>query len=654
MSNPILDAFYSLGRNLNKARGKSADVETTEGAISEKFPELKLEMENADILELTKKWKKKWDESTIFSISSKQGDDNEDYWAGRQFDRPKLDKTRPLFDNVLFESLETYLPQTTRRNPDPMVILSRSEKQTPENLAYASNLQKELGEIADEIVLRLKLKKAARHWAIYLVGALKLGWDMNKDIPTLKVIRPRKLILDPDATVDEDGYTGGYIGEHRNLPAGTLTDMLKNIDGEPDSEKEILESAKDADGNPALGTDIGFIEWWTDEYMCWTMGNHVLLKKKNMHWNYTTQEEAPYDAQGQPQVDAEGKPLMQDVQGINHLPVPKKPYLLLSVFNLGKQPVDDTSFFSQNLSSQDLVNKRLKQIDKNADSMNGGMVVSLERSGLTQQQSKGVTEALRRGGTVVIPAGSVQDAIMRMSAPALPPDIYLQLQDTRSRMRDIFGTRGSTPAGLETERTVRGKLQNRVLDTDRIGGGFSEYLEQLADGVYNWFVQLLYVYDERYIGKPKPKVRISVKEGSLLPKDSTTLANQAVDLANSGKMALVDLYKALDYPNPEETAANVWLEANAPEVLFANDPRVQQVIAQKKSAAKPPSESINFKDLPPEGQAQMAKQAGLELHPEALAAYNESKAKADSEKALEMETAKRSIPTPAVPAMMGQ
>src|SRR3990167_6064125 len=651
----ILDAFYSLGKNLNKARGKSAEVETEQGVVSEKFPELKLDTDNIELLKLTSKWQKTWIESDVYKKWLIKIDYNEDYWKGKQHDQPKADKNRPLVDNVIFESLETYLPQVTRRNPDPMVTLRRTEKQTPENLAYAQELQKELAEIADEVVLRLKLKKGARHWAIYLLGALKPGWDLNKDIPTVKVVRAKKLILDPDATIDEDGYTGEYIGEHRKLPASDILSMLEAIGGEDEGIKKIKELAM-KDNQPALATEIGFIEWWTDQYICWTLADDkVLMKKKNPHWNYddTTKEEAPYDEQGNPQLDEQGQPLMVDntAVGVNHFSVPRKPYVLLSVFNLGKQPVDETSLIGQNLASQDLVNKRLKQIDKNADSMNGGMVVSLERSGLTQPQAKGVTEALRRGGTVTIPAGAVTDAIARMSAPALPADIYLQLQDTRTRMRDIFGTRGSSPAGLATEDTVRGKLQNRALDTDRIGGGFSEYLEQMADSVYNWFVQLLYVYDDRYANTPKPKVRVSVKEGSLLPKDSMTLANQAIELAGQNRMALIDLYKALDYPNPEETAANVWLEVNAPEILFANDQRIQQVVEARKnaSAAKPPSESINFKDLPPEGQAQMAEQAGLKLHPEALAAFHENKAKEEAAKEVATEAGKRSIPLPAIP-----
>src|SRR3990167_9271126 len=196
----ILDAFYSLGGKINKVRGKSGDTETDEGVVSEKFPELTLEMDNEKLAKLTRQWEKKWIESEVYSVWDQACKENEDYWKGKQFDHPKGDKSRALMDNVIFESLETYLPQVTRRNPDPMIQLARSVEQTAENRQYAIELQKELGEIADEIVLRLKLKKTARHWAIYLLGALKPGWDMDKDIPTVKVICAKKLILDPEAT----------------------------------------------------------------------------------------------------------------------------------------------------------------------------------------------------------------------------------------------------------------------------------------------------------------------------------------------------------------------------------------------------------------------------------------------------------------------
>jgi len=626
--NTILDAFYSLGQRVNKRGGKS-NGETDQGVVSDKLPELKLEMNNEDISKLTTAWLKKWDESEVKNNWIKKTEENEKYWLGNHFNRPEIDTTRAIMDNAIFEALETYLPRITRRNPEPMVQLAEeieNQEGYTEKEKYSKQLQKKLGELSDELKIRLKLKKAGRHWAIYLLGVAKMGWDLDRDIPTLKITRAKKLILDPDSTVDEDGYTGKYIGEYRKMEVGQLKNLLKNIGGEEGYEKTIDDMVK----KDEMGTDIQFIEWWTQEYMCWTLGKEVLLKKKNPHWNYDTEK------QGESVVDDYGNEIsgeMQQVKGFNHLPVPAIPYIFLSIFNLGKQPVDDTSLIGQNLANQDRINKRGKQIDKAADSMNGGIVVSLSRSGLSKDQAKGVTKVLRDGGTVAIPDGSPDDAIKRMISPGLPADVYNDLLDTRRRLSDIFGTTGSTASGISNEKTVRGKYTIQNLDTDRIGGGVSEYLEQFADDVYNWMVQLLYVYDDEYSQIPnKPKITISVKEGSLLPKDSTTVANQAIELSAAGKMSVVDLYKRLDYPNPEELAANVWLEANAPELLYVKDERVMQAIQARQEAMnqaeeKSPSMSINLKDLAPDERAQLLAKVNIESDPEAIAAYQEAKGK---------------------------
>lgn len=691
MSDEILDAYYSLGKDINKAKGETTP-ETEQGVVGEKLPELKLSMSNEDLLKLTEQWTSIWENSKVYSEWKEAGQANEDYWKGKQYSQPKIDRRRPLIDNILFQSLETYLPQVTQQNPEPLVTLDSNEMQTPENLAFATDLKNHLGDIADTDKLRLKLKKGSRHHQIYLLGVLKHTWDLDNNVPTSKAIRPWKIILDPGATVDEDGYTGNRIGEHRKMQADKMLDTLERIGGETEGIAKIKEMlAKD------LGSEVGFIEWWTNEFFAWTLGDkgngEVLLKKKNPHWNYKPEpvaapqvSELPaqptipgQDDQNQlavpnaqpaptqplmgsndqmpepPQPDfsvtaeeqvpevstvseEEEEELSQLPPNVNHLPSPRMPYTFIVMYMLGDQPVDNTSLMGQNLASQDLINKRLRQIDKNADSMNGGMVVSLELSGLSQQQAKGVTEALRRGGTIAIPAGNVNDAIARMSAPALPETIYTQLNDTRSRVQYIYGVHGFTPTQGGGQNAVRSQILNKNIDESRISGGFAEILEQAADDTYQYWIQLMYVYDERYAGKPHPKVRVTVKEGSLLPKDATAKAQQATNLATAGKMSLLDLYKTLEFPNPEEMAANVWLEANAPEVLLSSDPRVAQVVQQKQQAQqaaqqaeaaknapekKVPSESIAFKDLPPEGKAQMAAQAGIQLHPEAIAAHDD-------------------------------
>lgn len=600
----------SLGADINKPKGQPTPENKT-GVVSQKLPELTLEMNSEDIVKLTDKWEKDWKESDKKDKWEKQIEDNEKYWLGNQIEKLKADNTRAEVDNLIFESLETYLPLATRRNPEPLVSLDSSEKgddgnEDPIKTKFVAKVKGRLTDLADKNKVRLKLKKGARHHSIYQLGVAKFGWDLDRDLPVVRIIRPKRMILDPDATIDEDGYTGDRIGEYRKLTAtkilgiiGTQEDVLDPETGKVATKgnSEAVAKVKEMVKDDNMATVIQFIEWWTPEYTCWKLDKTIIYKKKNPHWNYNrTETPAPTDmASPGVQVDDYGNQTEApvDIEGINHFAVPKMPYEFLSVYNLGDQPMDKTSLIGQNLSNQDLLNKRNKQITKNVDDMNGGMVVSLARSGLTEAQAAGVTRALRKGGVVSIPDGAPREAIDRYPAPGLPADVFNQLADTRERLRDIFGVRGSSAAGLDTEQTVRGKILNKSSDGDRIGGGLTEYLEQWADDWYNWFVQLMYVYDPAFQfvpGATPPKIIISVKEGSLLPKDSTSIANQALELANINRISNIDLYKRLEWPNPEELAANVWLELNAPQLLYKNNPLVQEAIQMQQQAAQQAAE----------------------------------------------------------------
>lgn len=607
-----LSGFFSLGADINKQKDENG--ETREGVISDLAPELKLSISDEELILKKKSWEKSWNDYYRTNLQQRQ-QDNEDYWKGKPFDleqQVKGKKQRPLSDNLIFEALETFLPVATKQNPEPVV----NSDNTEEGIALSKTTEKMLVYLSDILKLKLKLKQVTRFWALYFTGVMKIAWSEQIDEIVLKPIRPQKLILDKDAIIEEGVYTGKYIGEHRKETAKTLVTRF------PSKSSFIKGLVKGK-----MDTKIGYIEWWTDDMLFWTLGDKVLDKIKNPHWNYD--EEITRDLQEYQEMttEEEGETEVERIPGNNHFPHPMKPYAFLSVFNLGQHPHDETSLIEQNLPQQDIINKRQKQIDKNVDNINNGWVVSLRRAGLSKEEASRVVSALQQGGVVAIPDGSPTEAIQKISGNSLPADVFNSMQDARNELRGIFGTTGLTSQGVQQEKTVRGKIISRGSDSSRIGGGVAEYLEQFTDYVYNWMVQMMYVYyteehSAAIIGNDGArefislktedfdrKLTVSVKEGSLIPKDSLTQRNEAIDLWSAGAIDAQTLFERLEFPNPRETAEKLlaWKQGQLAQETAAKvvqeETRTEGQAQVRGAAAPSPAEGG---PLPPVEQTEQA------------------------------------------------
>jgi len=567
-----LDGFYSLFRKVN--RHNKEDGEVQEGA-SDLLDELKLDMKDEDLIDLKDEWIKRWEQ--YYPEIKKRQEENEKYWLGKHFEGAEVND-RAMVDNIIFEAVETFLPIATKRNPDPTV---RGDN-TKEGEELAKKVQSMLIYQADVQRIKLKLKKVTRFWALYLLGAVKIAWSVNENDISTKAIRPQMLILDPDGTITEDmQYDGEYIGQYRDDSAARLIKRFPK-------KKDFI--TKGVGGK--MGTKVVYIEWWTEEYTFWTLHDEVLDKIKNPHWNYEEK---------QIETDKFGVETETMTPGKNHFNYPKMPYVFLSVFNLGKHPFDDTSLIGQNLSNQDIINKRQAQIDKNIDGINGGWIISGD-SGLTQEQSTTAIEACRQGGGLWIESGNPNNYIKEVKASGLPADVFNHLVDTREELRNVFGIRGSSPQGTMNEQTLGGKMLIKDQDSSRIGGGISEFLEQFCDQVFNWWVQMMYVYyDEEHLASIVGKYRameyvqlsneqfgsklcVSVKEGSLLPKDDFSEANNAMVLAGQGLLDPITLYDKLDYSDPQEQAERLFIWNNSPELLFPEAGRAAMMAQESKKA----------------------------------------------------------------------
>lgn len=636
----LSSGYYSLGDDTNKVR-HGLPSEQQEGVVSDLLDELTLDMDDEELLALKKKWETTWEpyEKEILAIQS----ENEKYWVGQQTPGLQYRPTeRPLTDNLIFESLETFLPLATKNNPEPMV----EGDGTDEGTEQAKIAEKYLVHLSQKLVVKEAIKTVARYWATYLLGAGKIGWSYAENEISFNIPRPQKLILDPDSTINyKMEYEGKYIGEVRKdtgdyllerfakkkvSPAGEGVPTEKGLKDDEAYEGDVYNAIfEECDGK--FGTEIQYQEWWTPKYVFWTLKKTVLDKKKNPHWNY----------QGQPQITTNEMGQQQSIPTApkNYFKAPKMPYIFLSVFNIGKHPHDDTTLVTQNLSKQDTINKRQRQIDKNVDWMNGGWAVSGERSGLTRDEATNAVDAARKGGGMWIPQGDVNQALVRLTGTGLPADVFQNLNDMRQEIRNSFGTAGTAPQSVKGEDTMGGKILLKTADGDRMSG-ITTKLETFAEQFYGWCLQMIYVYyDEPHkatvIGEAMTQESIqidsqtitsdlvvTVKDGSLVPKDPLTQANQAVDLATKGLLDPLTLFQKLDFSNPKESAERFMLYKGNPSAYAQKYfPDIASMFQPQPEQPKPPSESISFADLPPEAAAQMLAKVGINITPEQSAIH---------------------------------
>lgn len=534
-----LDVFS----NINKSRGV---VEDPNPSPEDEFSS---SLSDAKIIELKRNWT---------DVYNKYYNDIEpsqtlsfEYWIGRhKADEESLQGTA-LVVNKIFKAVETFIPIATRANPDPLVTSDPSDIGEQLSHAVKSGLVHE----ADRQKLRKLIKKVIRHWIIYRLGILKIGYDPIKEQITTEVINPKRWMGDPLGHWDEAGFfTGEWQAEKKNKSASKLADMF------PKHKEYIMQRAKGKEG-----TKLDFFEWWyRDRDVFYTMEDVVLGKFKNPHWNW--------DIANKPAVkDDDGNTVLEEVaeqKGINHLEEPKAPYIGLSIFSTGLQPHDETGLILQNIPLQDEVNERARQISKNVKRMNNGLVVS---SDFTEAQAAGAAAHWRKGGAVRAATKNVRDSVMVLEQPPIPSQVFEQQQSNEHELEDIFGISGSSPSGIDEEDTVRGKIMVNQMDSSRIGGGITEYLEQVADTVYNYWVQVMFVHftEPHYFvisGVQEgatlvsiintqfalvKELDITVKEGSLIPKDPLTQRNEAIDLWSANAIDPRNFYKRLDFADPD-------------------------------------------------------------------------------------------------------
>ncbi len=539
-----------VGTGVNKLGDQ---IHEQEGVSGDEIDELELKMDDDELLKLRDNYENKYAPYEVkITPRTKQ---NRAYLFGTQKQSTGLgSKTVP--SNLLFEATATFVPQALAKNPEPVVWSDNTE----EGKEASNDIKTMLQFHADILCLRKKLGVMVWHWGVYFIGVLKHGWDSEINDISSELRKPSNFVLDPDGYINEFGdFKGEFLGERIQRTAQELADLyLKH--------KDYITTK--VGGH--MGTLVTSTEWWTDKYCFTTFGQRVLDKHKNEFFNY----------------DKEKK---------NHFATPKMPYTFLSVFSLQEQPHDFTNLIEQNIANQDRINERDRQIEKNLAHANNALL--MDDKSFTSETAHQGADALEKGDPILGPKGSVE----RLPAPALPNGVLESQNIDKETLRSIYGTLGLSASQPNENTTARGMILNQSHDSSRIGGGIGDALEQVADNVFNWWLQLYYVfYDEAHyaaimgtgraveyvkltmVGSQRQFV-VSVSPNSMQPKDELTQVNQTLEMWKSQAIDPIGLFKGINSADPMKDAERLVLWTTNPQLYM------QQMFPQLAPAPNSPN-----------------------------------------------------------------
>lgn len=562
--------------------------QSPEGIVGEKKDVLDLSMSDAELLKLRNEYEKTY-APYEGKLKPRVQKIRESYQGKKAQGQYLVDTELPIAANLQFEATETFLAAALAKNPSPVVWADNS----PEGNDEADSVKVMLQFHADQLVLRRKLAIMVRQWAMDLLGGLKPGWNPKINDVAIDNVKIRDYVFDPDGYVDAYGDFSSWFGERKEITAEKLIELFPK-------HKDYIELTVDK----MLGSKVIYTEWWpNDEFCFYTFKDKVLDKHKNQYFKYP---EPILDLSGQPVVDpATGKPQMSTPR--NHFAHPKKPGIFLSVYSMQEHPHDITSNIEQNIPNQNLITRRTEQGDFNISTGNNSYAFSEEN--FNQETGKQAANARKKGNPILVPSGGpIANAILPLPGLPLPSGFFESIEVSKNDLKNSWGIQGIAADQPDEDTTARGQIINQANDTSRIGGGIGASIEQVADNIFNWLTQLYYVfYDEQHfaaiMGNAKAveyvqlssqdmtkQLIVSVSPDSMKPKDEITNLNLAQALFDKGAIGPKTLLKMVNFPDPDESAAD--------GVLYKIDPM---------SYFK-----MNFPDYAAQLQQMQQQQAGIE------------------------------------------
>lgn len=507
--------------------------------------------------------KEVWDKKT-----NQDGKKNFDYYLGKEKVKLGSDQHTRIVENIIFRNTETIVPIITSSTPEPRIF--HPNKKFAEKLR---KIMKVKWEVNDKMLEKSRI--SIRRNFFWYLGIMKCRYDSDEQEIVWETVKNDHVIVDPN---------GKFVAQI--VDDLTLEEVIKIY---PKNKENLLKLVGAGKDKKMLGGKISFIEYHTPQFTVWKYKSIILDKQKNANWDWGETET----------VDEMGEVIKEQ---FNILKKPTMPFIFLKTFNVNQEIYGDTSLIEQAIPLQDLINKRKRQINENAEEANGSLVGSGDY--ISKDQFATIKGLPRE--RIWVEKGDPRAALTRIAGNPLQGYVQDDFVMTKNEIDNIMGTHSTTRGAGSSSDTATEAVMEKQQDYGRIDDLVKSY-EDFCEDYFNLTLQMMiihytdehlvpleqeddvtisrdllikelskvykYKYEELKGGKYEEdskfvKPIVMVKRGSTLPIDDVSKRQEAISLWGAGGIDPLSLYEELNDPNPEIRAKRLFIWQAQPQILF--------------------------------------------------------------------------------------
>ncbi len=494
---------------------------------------LKFSMEDEDLI---REIKADIDSATpLYTMMKGVQDENEKYYLGEQLDKNRFKWELPTAENLLYMATETIISIITSSRKEPIVLSARD---TDESKVLAKKTQQYLAWKWNYENMITKFEDWVRQASIARIGVLKFRFDSDHDDYEIANLRPDRVMIDKDATNE---LNAKFIVEFKE---DTMEDLIIMF---PESKKALIEVY-----GKEMGTEIKYVEYWTNEFVVWKVGDILLGKKKNPNWNWDEEDRKENLKKLKEQWTSKVKNEKLENILLNYFNEPRKPYVILSLKNLGKDIYGDTSDFEQGKNIQDIINIRKRQIDQAAVRGLGRDVIS--GSAMSKEEAKKLIA--NPNSPIWLKSGKASDAVTHIEPQQMSPVIFSDLQESKQALDNVMGVHGTTRGEKGTQETAKGRTILREGDFGRIDL-LVRRIDKKLELAYGWMMQMgkIYYTDQHFMKMLGSEGTINylkfsgddIEDGQEVMVKSELTVDKATERENANKKLEAGLIDPLTY-----------------------------------------------------------------------------------------------------------